>query len=168
MSERETIRSIFKQRVYVERYKVVAEETITNRGYGGSQTVYDLKKNITHKNLKKDIDIIEIYLDSPPLKVGEKIYLEELGYSVEVYEKHRTSQGGMVYYIEPKFIEDDKTSESHEEAMQTISNYKENKKYISNLLDKNRNLQSELVLLRHDYNEVKKRWWYKMFSVFSK
>ena len=123
-------RSIFKQKVYAKRYEVrlIKYYTYSNCGYNLEYRIAE-----STSDLIEEKEIFTCDLEMPLLEVGDKFYIEELKLLVTIKERYRTSKENVVYFIDNKFIEDEQTTASKQDAENLFIQRKENKSKLQEL-----------------------------------
>ena len=161
-------RSIFKQRVYAKRYEVTECGRRYNLGWLIDNYEMRKPKEVASKQLIEELVIHELDISTPLLNVDDKFYIEESDMLVTITGVYRTSKDAVVYYIEPKLIEDKETLTTHNRCLESITKYEEQKEKIKELeKEKNALYQSN----RHKIeilNLIGYKWWFKVFHRFDK
>lgn len=118
MAEETLVKSTFKQRRYAKRYELKAEPRfgIDKKYYYSG---YYMGRNIDNYFID-EVEIWTCEVAMPMLCVGELFYIEELKMSVTVLERVRSSSGGVVYYINSEYIEDEETQKTYQRVQDEI------------------------------------------------
>jgi hypothetical protein len=126
MEEKDIVKkSIFKQKVFAKRW--IVNSYCDSYGYDGYYERSSMSSADKEEDLEfiEDKKIFECELSLPVLQLGDKFYIESLDLMVIVIDSYRTSNDTMVYYVENKIISDDKTNETYNKALETISKFYE-------------------------------------------
>jgi len=134
VEEKENIKkSIFRQKVYAKRYYVKYHYN----NFSGMYDVYykdieDIAEDETEE-LIEEKTIFSCDLSLPLLQCGDKFYIDELDLMVTIQDCYRTSKDEMVYYVEDKYISDEKTQETYNKAMDLVANCEKMKVFIEEI-----------------------------------
>jgi hypothetical protein len=152
-------KSIFKQRIYAKRYYTVLTQSFFERGYSSSRFYFDKGRYNSDIELLKDETVYECNIELPMLEEGEKFYINKLDLLVKISSCFRTSDETVVYYIEDKKIEDEKTKETYEMVKAEIENFDNVKKLNETITEQ----KDQIEALYNYVFRIKKYWAYKLF-----
>ena len=120
-----TRKCIFRQKTYAKRY-CVARDRVMFSEYG----MMVFRTNIEHilkdeiEEFVEDKTIFTCGLSSQLLECGDRFYIEELDMMVEIQDSFKTSKNSIVYYIQPKYITDELTTETYDKATEEVTKCK--------------------------------------------
>ena len=149
-------KSIFKQ----ENYKIVYEfVALPNNRYG----------HIKHKLEKiNEFEIFICNLEMPLLDKEEEFYIEELNRVVKIIKRVRSSKENVCYYIEPKYIKDEKSKTRCEKLQDNFNMFeKEREKFktenrrLQDILNMFEKRNKELEELKKFKRIVQNSFWYR-------
>jgi hypothetical protein len=119
--EKDIVRkSIFRQKTYAKRCYVRYNHENYSRMY---ETYRKNIEDIARDEVEEFIEEKTIFscdLSIPILENYDKFFIEELDMMVTIQDSFRTSKDEIVYYIEPKYIEDEKTTDTYNLAMEQV------------------------------------------------
>lgn len=128
-----SIKSIFRRREIEKIYDVVKRD----------MEFHSIGRIIRSENIdisEKDINVLsdkvigEYELEFPMLKIGDEFYLNDIDEIVVIKSKMRNSSNAIVYYVEDKTIETDRTIESKIKAEERLNNWSQLKEENKTLL----------------------------------
>ena len=110
MENKEIIKaSMFRQKVFAKRYYCLV---MCGNRWGYNKVSAINIQAAAEQNFLEDSEFFNCDLEMPLLEIGDHFFIEELNELVYIKSRYRTSSNKVVYYIDDKYIEDDKTRET--------------------------------------------------------
>lgn len=117
------MKSIFRQRE-VERIYGIKHNNEIILETETVQVIDDIKRCVLSDKVIGTYDI-----EMPVLEIDEEFFLDDIGEVVKVKKRMRSSDGSIIYYVEDKVTETERTQKSYEFCVNRISQFEEFMKY---------------------------------------
>lgn len=120
-----TVKSVFRQREIEKIYG------INHFNYWNplADNVEKMEVSNIDKRVLSDKVIGEYDVEIPMLEVGEKFFLHDIGETVKIKNRMRSSDGSIAYYVEDKILETENSRKSYEFCANKIAQFEEFIKY---------------------------------------
>ena len=129
------VKSVFRQREVEKIYKIKTRKIFTFKEEEMEIEIAEDNENY----ILSDTAIASYDIDMPMLEVGEKFHLSDIGKTVKIKNRMRSSDGSIVYYVEDNLVETERTKKSYEYCANKILEhniYKEQYEELKEKFDK--------------------------------